>query len=87
MFWEKKDNDTGKKSLNTDEYAGILKRIAERDADISALKSEVKVLQNDLSYLNRKYNSKVRELKKEVTEEIKEEEKEKFNNEPYIPFG
>jgi archaellum component FlaC len=86
MFWNKKENDTGKKPINTDEYAGVLKRIAERDTDISLLKSEVKVLQNDLSYLNRKFNSKLRELKKEALEEVKEDN-EKFNNDPYLPFG
>ena len=81
----KQNNDerrnTSSNTVDTVTYERVLQRIAERDTDISALKSKVAALQIDVEHLRGKILARLRG----ITE--KEPETEKDLSEGYVPFG
>jgi len=79
----KDGNHTGEKSVDSREYGAILARVAEKDTDISALKSKVAALELDVANLYRKMSQKLRDLQKEFNQD----QEEKDLNSEYLPFG
>lgn len=80
---ERKTEDRGKDFMDTRQYAELLARIAERDTDISALKSKVASLGLDVTNLYNKMSQKLRDLQREH----KEQQNEKNISDEYLPFG
>jgi len=87
MGWFNKTNektqDRGSNFINPERYAELLARIAERDTDLSSLKSKVAVLQGDVIDLRNKMSKKLRDLQSEQ----RELQDEKNINDEYLPFG
>lgn len=72
------------KITNSDEYERCLKKIAERDSEIAAIKSKVNSLESDVESLRGKFNAAIRGAKAKV-EELDVSEKNISDKE--LPFG
>jgi len=64
MFWRKQD-DTGKKIINSSEYDECLKRISEIRTRVQAFEGDIEMLKTSISILRGNFNRKLKGLEEE----------------------
>lgn len=89
LFWKKNNetDNTGKKTLRSDEYEFCLKRIAELNSAVQSLEAKYKIVQTDLDNLRGNFNRKLKGIKEEEKKEEQIEQPQNINTDLYIPFG
>lgn len=88
MWWKKNDN-TSKNPVNSEEYERLAKRITELVAELGLLKANYKIIETDVDNLRGNFNRKLKGLVKEEEKVApKEEEKsETYINDGFVAFG
>jgi len=81
MFGFKKNEDTGKKIINSAEYEHCLKRISEINSKVEALTNKLENIQTGLSSIRGKLNKR---LEGETNQPKPEVEKDLNENELYL---
>lgn len=83
-FWS---NDSSKKSMDSQEYDRLVKRISDGDAKIRILETDIQMLRTDIANLRGKFNAKLKGIKEQELLEEKKVEIENNINDQFIPFG
>lgn len=86
MFWRKNDN-TNKNNLDSDEFIKLTKRIVEGDSRTAILEANLRILRTDLENLRGNFNRKLKGLSEEEKKEAVAAPTESFNNSNDVYFG
>lgn len=74
------------KSLNSDEYEKLQKKIIDLDAKIEKANVDLRILQTDYNNLRGNFNRKLSGLKKEEADQEQKEETKDINNPVILPM-
>lgn len=74
------------KSVNSEEYEKLSKKISELSSDVTELTAKIRIITSDVSNLRGLFNRKLTGLKKEEQQEENEEEKS-INNPVILPYN
>jgi len=87
--WKNERPDQNAKTLRSDEYDSILKRIAEINSAVSVLETKHQSLKTDVDNLRGRFNQRLKGFKEEEKAEEKPEEKknEIINKDEFVGIG
>lgn len=83
MFWRKKTDNLGEKSLNSLEYEKCVRRMVEWDAKLESLSHKLDLLKTDVDNLRGRFNQRLKNFR----EEEKKEEAKDLNLDNTIYLG
>ena len=84
MFWRKNEN-TSKNPINSDEYERLAKRISDLDSSMRTFKTNIEMFETDLANLRGKFNQRLKGLAPE--EKPQEIKTETINKDEFVGIG